>query len=113
MKLIEMQKFHVSLKEATEQLKSSENCFTELLQHSTMKLEYFAPDKIDTQTTHKQDELYIIIKGSGKFERKGERIIFSAGDVIFVPTGMEHRFQNFTDDFATCVVFYGPEGGET
>jgi hypothetical protein len=25
---------------------------------------------------------------------------------------MEHRFEDFTEDFATWVVFYGPEGGE-
>jgi hypothetical protein len=23
-----------------------------------------------------------------------------------------HRFENFTDDFGTWVIFYGPEGGE-
>jgi hypothetical protein len=25
---------------------------------------------------------------------------------------MPHRFEDFTDDFATWVIFYGPEGGE-
>ena len=26
--------------------------------------------------------------------------------------GVEHRFENFSDDFAVWVFFYGPEGGE-
>jgi len=25
---------------------------------------------------------------------------------------MEHRFENFSDDLAVWVFFYGPEGGE-
>jgi len=31
---------------------------------------------------------------------------------LFVPAGIEHRFENFTSDFATWVIFYGKEGGE-
>lgn len=34
------------------------------------------------------------------------------GDLLFVPAGVVHRFEEFTDDFATWVMFYGPEGGE-
>ncbi len=37
---------------------------------------------------------------------------FGPGDILHVPAGVEHRFEEFTDDFATWVVFYGPEGGE-
>jgi hypothetical protein len=25
---------------------------------------------------------------------------------------MEHYFENFSDDFAVWVIFYGPDGGE-
>ena len=34
------------------------------------------------------------------------------GDFLFVPAGVEHRFEGFTDDLAVWVVFYGPDGGE-
>jgi mannose-6-phosphate isomerase-like protein (cupin superfamily) len=37
---------------------------------------------------------------------------FGPGDALFVPAGMKHRFENFSDDFATWIMFYGPEGGE-
>jgi hypothetical protein len=29
-----------------------------------------------------------------------------------VPAGVPHRFVDFSDDFETWVVFYGPKGGE-
>jgi hypothetical protein len=29
-----------------------------------------------------------------------------------VPAGVEHRFEQFTDDLAVWVVFFGPEGGD-
>ncbi len=32
--------------------------------------------------------------------------------MLFVAAGAEHRFEDFTQDFAAWVVFYGPEGGE-
>ena len=32
--------------------------------------------------------------------------------VLFVPAGVEHRFDDFSDDFAAWVVFFGPKGGE-
>jgi hypothetical protein len=32
--------------------------------------------------------------------------------VFFTPAGWVHRFEDFSDDFATWVVFWGPKGGE-
>ena len=31
---------------------------------------------------------------------------------MFVAAGGEHRFEDFTEDLAVWVVFYGPAGGE-
>ena len=106
--------FHIPLQQAIRQLKKeSENRFTVLLKHGTMSIEYFAPQKIDLQKPHSQDEIYVIASGSGLFFRDGERIQFSQGDVLFVPAGMDHHFENFSKDFATWVIFYGADGGET
>jgi mannose-6-phosphate isomerase-like protein (cupin superfamily) len=41
-----------------------------------------------------------------------KKVNFKAGDFLFVPAGIEHRFTNFTADFSTWVFFYGPKGGE-
>ena len=35
-----------------------------------------------------------------------------AGDLVFAPAHAEHRFEDISADFATWVLFYGPEGGE-
>ena len=77
-----------------------------------MLLELYAPRGEDDQRPHDQDELYFVTSGSGVFVRDGERFPFVAGDALFVAAGVEHRFEEFTDDFETWVVFYGPEGGE-
>ena len=104
----------IGLLEAIENLKLEQpgKTFTVLMKHGTMSLEYFAPQKTDIQTPHSQDELYIIARGHGKFNRSEEILECKAGDVLFVPAGMAHRFENFSDDFATWVIFYGPNGGE-
>jgi uncharacterized RmlC-like cupin family protein len=44
--------------------------------------------------------------------REEEKISCMSGDVLFVRAGVKHKFENFSDDFATWVIFYGPEGGE-
>lgn len=108
-----MEDYKISLSQAIEALQQeTAQKFTVLLKHGNMSVEYFSPDKIDTQNPHRQDELYVIASGSGTFVRDGERILFNTNDVLFVPAGMEHRFENFTDNFATWVIFYGPDGGE-
>lgn len=80
--------------------------------HGSMKLRYYAPQEEDRQIPHAQDELYIVISGSGFFEQNGKEHSFQPHDVIFVPAGVDHRFMNFTDNFATWVIFYGSPGGE-
>ena len=86
--------------------------FTRAFAHGTMSVEFYAPAGVDPQTPHTQDELYFIHSGSGDFVLEGERHAFTAGMAFFVPARTEHRFENFTPDFSTWVVFWGPEGGE-
>eukprot|EP01037_Dinobryon_pediforme_P016266 gene16266-16445_t len=66
-----------------------------------MSVEIYRPAYADHQTPHLQDELYVVISGSGFFVNNGERAAFQQGDVLFVPAGTDHRFENFTDDFLT------------
>ena len=80
--------------------------------HGTLEVELYAPQGADSQTPHSRDELYVVTAGSGTF-RAGDRIAaFQPGDALFVPAGMDHRFESFSEPFATWVMFYGPEGGE-
>ena len=86
--------------------------FVKLFEHGSMSVEYYQPRLVDLQTPHKQDELYIIAAGSGEFVKENDRYHFKTGDLFFVPAGAVHWFENFTEDFATWVIFYGRNGGE-
>ena len=87
--------------------------YVELFQHGTLAVELYAPRGTDPQTPHTRDEVYVVAEGSGTFRNGTERHPFGRGDVLFVAAGVEHRFEDFTDDLAVWVFFYGPEGGET
>ncbi|CAN5917676.1 hypothetical protein BH23ACT10_BH23ACT10_34730 [soil metagenome] len=86
--------------------------FIDVLAHGTMSVEVYVPVGTDDQQPHDQDELYVVISGTGQFVRGDERSAFAPHDVLFVPAGMDHRFVDFSDDFATWVIFWGPTGGE-
>ncbi len=71
-----------------------------------VRLVFFAPKDQDFQTSHEQDEFYFIIRGTGEIVIAGQRQGFTSGDVFFVEAGVEHRFENFTADFATWAIFF-------
>ena len=92
--------------------KSDDKAYGVLLEHGTLELGFYTPAGVDPQQPHLQDEIYVIQSGSGYFVLDHERRPFETGEALFVPAGVEHRFEDFSDDFAAWVVFYGPPGGE-
>ena len=86
--------------------------YLELFSHGSLSVEVYRPVGRDLQAPHARDEVYVVIAGRGTFACGGERTTFDAGTLLFVPAGVEHRFEDFTDDFSTWVLFYGPRGGE-
>lgn len=86
--------------------------FSTLFRHGSLEVEVYKPNKLDLQTPHTRDEIYVVISGSGYFVNGDERHAFLPREVLFVPAGTVHRFEQFTEDFSTWVFFYGPEGGE-
>lgn len=101
----------VSVEEAM-QLLVGDTQFATVLENGSMIVEIYEPIGKDYQTPHAQDELYVIISGSGEFLNDGKTTEFKTGDVLFVPAGVEHRFEKFTENFKTWVIFYGTIGGE-
>lgn len=83
-----------------------------VLEHGTMSVVVFAPRGHDYQTAHKQDELYIVMKGSGILLIEDTPHPFLEGDVLFVPAEKQHRFADFSQDLVTWAIFWGPVGGE-
>ncbi|ANO50301.1 cupin domain-containing protein [Woeseia oceani] len=84
-----------------------------LLRRGTLELGCYAPRCNDPQQPHEQDELYIVQAGHGTFVVADQRQPFEPGEALFVPAGVTHRFEDFSDDFCAWVVFYGPAGGES
>lgn len=104
---------HVSAAEAMQQLPTTDGKRSvAVFRHGTLEVKMYAPRGTDPQTSHSRDEVYVVASGSGLFNLNGRREPFRPGDFLFAPAGVEHRFEDFTDDFATWVLFYGPEGGE-
>jgi mannose-6-phosphate isomerase-like protein (cupin superfamily) len=61
----------------------------------------------DLQDVHDRDELYVIVEGEGIF-RLGEReIAYKAGDLLFVPAHMHHRFETFGERLTAWAIFLG------
>jgi mannose-6-phosphate isomerase-like protein (cupin superfamily) len=107
-------KRRVTLAEALPLLPTPEGKrFAPVLEHGTLLVEIYAPRGADPQSPHTRDELYVVTSGEGWFVNGDTRERFGAGDVLFVPAGIEHRFEDFTDDLTVWVIFYGPEGGES
>jgi mannose-6-phosphate isomerase-like protein (cupin superfamily) len=86
--------------------------FVEVFSHGSLSVELFAPKGQDVQQPHTRDEWYIVVRGTSHFERGSETVQVQAGDFLFVPAQMPHRFVEFSHDFAVWVGFYGPAGGE-
>ena len=83
-----------------------------VFEHGTLAVEIYAPRGVDPQQPHTRDEVYVVAQGTGLFVSGDDRVPFGPGDFLFAPAGVPHRFEDFTDDFAVWVLFYGPEGGE-
>ncbi len=94
-------------------LDSDDGLYTVMLKNGSMELGFYKPAGTDEQSPHDQDEIYIVQTGSGIFVRGDEKIPFEPGDALFVAANVEHRFVDFSDDFAAWVIFYGPAGGES
>lgn len=83
-----------------------------VLQRGSLNLKLSLPVYPNQQAPHEQDEIYVIIQGRGVLFHDNKRDAFEPGDVMFIAAGTEHRFEDFTNDLAVWVVFYGPTGGE-
>ena len=86
--------------------------FAMLMAGGSMSVEVYAPQGQDLQQPHSQDELYFIHSGRGQLIIGDQVFDCAAGDAFHVAAGVSHRFVDFSNDFVTWAVFYGPQGGE-
>ena len=90
-------------------LRDAAKTYRVFFERGDLSLGLYAPSPPDTQTPHERDELYIVTSGNGRFTRAEELITFAAGDALFVPAHMPHRFEKFSPDFSCWVIFFGPK----
>ncbi len=62
---------------------------------------------VDPQQPHTEDEVYIVLSGRARLWTPDAVADASAGAVLFVPAGEEHRFIDVEEDLTVIVVF-GP-----
>jgi mannose-6-phosphate isomerase-like protein (cupin superfamily) len=86
--------------------------FTTIFEHGSLVVEIYAPRCTDSQNPHTRDEIYFVASGQGEYVCGDTRQSFRPSDLLFAAAGVPHRFENFTEDLAVWVLFYGPEGGE-
>lgn len=58
----------------------------------------------DRQQPHVDDEVYLVLDGSGTLEVEDESVRMKVGDAVFVPAGAEHRFTAY-EQLAVLVLF--------
>jgi len=62
-----------------------------------------APDA-DRQQPHDDDEVYVVLEGSGVLEIEGKQFPVGEGEAIFVPARADHRFTAY-EQLAVLVIF--------
>src|SRR5215813_9395203 len=80
--------------EAVERLRASGGGYEIVHQSAGLELGVYvlvAPEP-DRQQPHEDDEVYVVLEGSGVLEIEGERVELHEGNAVFVPAGAEHRF---------------------
>ena len=63
----------------------------------------------DRQQPHSDDEVYVVLEGSGVLEVEGEAVPVKEGDAVFVEAGADHRFSAY-EQLAVLVVFERARG---
>lgn len=82
-------------------------CYATIFKRGLLELEYYKPVGQDPQKPHTRDEVYFVISGRGWFVQGDERRRFAPGEVLYVPAGVAHHFEDFSEDFATWAIFSG------
>jgi mannose-6-phosphate isomerase-like protein (cupin superfamily) len=100
---------HLPLTEALMSSPPPGNLASEMAVLNYADIEFYQPRGTDPQKPHSRDELYIVASGSGVLRAGNEEFSFATGDVLFVAAYVEHRFTQFSNDFAAWVIFYGAE----
>ncbi len=68
---------------------------------------------IDPQRPHREDELYLILRGQARMTVGERDATVGPGSVVYVAAGVEHRFHSITQDLDVFVAFSPAESAPT
>jgi mannose-6-phosphate isomerase-like protein (cupin superfamily) len=90
---------------------AGEEPYLEFMRSESMSAGLYVLDAgaTDGQSPHAQDEIYVVVAGRSRFTAGMRTRDVSAGDVIYVPASVEHRFHDITRQLKLIVVFAPPE----
>ena len=63
----------------------------------------------DEQQPHREDEIYVVLRGAAKLRHGNEVDEVGPGSIAFVPGHEEHRFEEIVEDLELLVIFAPPE----
>jgi len=58
----------------------------------------------DRQQPHEDDEVYVVLEGTGTLEVEQDQVELQQGHAVFVPAGAEHRFVGY-ERLSVLVIF--------
>jgi mannose-6-phosphate isomerase-like protein (cupin superfamily) len=58
----------------------------------------------DRQQPHEDDELYVVLEGTGVLQVEGEEVPVREGSAVFVEAGADHRFSAY-EHLSVLVIF--------
>lgn len=101
-----------AIRDVADELAETGTESTESLRTDNVSLEMmrFEPGDEDTMHAHGEDEIYVVNSGTAELNVEGDVTPVSAGDVVHLEPGTDHRFQAFEDELVMTVV-YAPATG--
>ena len=99
-----------TIRQAQERLEAADGGYE--IVHRSPRLELgvyvlVAPEA-DMQQPHEDDEVYVVLNGSGTLEVEGKSFDVREGDALFVEAGADHRFTGY-ESLALLVIFTRPD----
>jgi len=58
----------------------------------------------DRQQPHADDEIYVVLEGTGTLDVAGKAVELRQGHAVFVPAGVDHRFSGY-EQLSVLVIF--------
>jgi len=66
-----------------------------------------AAGSVDSQSPHRQDEVYYVIRGKARMRAGSDDRLVRQGTLVFVAADVEHRFYDIEEEL-TLLVFFAP-----